>query len=979
MPPKSSSKSNAVDKGKNPSILDFFSRARPSHPSSSQTLVSQPPVKQKLSPRPDQEVISVSSGSHITVSSGTRSIITISDASSRPRASAPYDPMESISSRGAIRAGAHYHVAPAKGSPVKHSAKHSAASKTSFKRKAKLDSDSEIEPIEAVAYIPRSPARTRTSAPAPPKPTPFSAKENLTHQLPQVNPIRKKPRISSPEPRLPSPEPPIASSDPGELVPSSQSDEQNELRRPARDPIVVMQEVDRWRNEARSPVSLPMSEPEDMDVDLGHREATPDDVVVVHEPPRAVFTPEPSPEPQQQPMLLTPQQPRLLRSLPVTPVALTEASKTAKIIADIKAKAYADALSSPEASPLGELKELEDSSDEEDLFIGFNSKEDPFSSPLSPVPTTRYSLRDRGASSAASTSRKSPSPSSSRPSRAPPPRGLAVFTKIPKKVLPLDPLDALLKEKHRADKSGKGSVALRQAEDAMRAGSPLSEASDEGEPADWTNEDAARAAVKSHGHAWGAASPGPSNSDGDVSLNDEDRFRLLGEKRGKAVVGILASDRAKREAAKGKQKVLGVPLWEGNAILIDADPTIPTLPDHLCGQRVLALFKSSVETGDFAQAALLLSSGIFANLNLLEHEESVLYFCDLALSPRDTPLTSSAFHALSDTWNRPSVQSSGMPFRAVHSTLLRLGARQSAMDAIGWAAAPGVHGEPTQPSERDDVLYRLVRLVTMSAQSGQQKPSEIPDFVLALLLVGMDPSSSADLQREIMTAVDLLCKSLAPPTVISAEIETAICNKLLKFASNLQPINKAQLVTFLAGGSGRSARIARWVAHAVLTKSTTVEVDSDLPPLISLLELALSPETADGDPENSIHGIFDLYSNTDYTDLAFYTRVLAVAISNVEGYFLEAASTSAAAPVQASPGKPSTEKPDTPLTIVRNAIENLHSRIVDTRAAHLDRSRAKGALKQLSMRIYYQQEAASRSRRGGKKSRPIQQYFGKPK
>ncbi|KAJ7703109.1 hypothetical protein B0H17DRAFT_1127442 [Mycena rosella] len=959
-------------------ITDYFSRSSrvsSSLPSSSQTL-SQPPLKQRLPPRPDQEVISVSSTSHITVSSGTRSIITVA-SSSRTRPSGSYDPMESVSSRGATRA-AHYHVAPAaKSSSAKQPAKHSTASKSSFKRKAKLDSDSEIEQIEAVAYIPRSPARARASAPVPPKPTPFSEKENLTHQLPQANPSRKKPRISSPEPRLPSPEPPVALSDPGELVPSSQSDEQDELilRRPAaRDPMAVMQEVDRWRNEARSPVSLPMSEPED--VEMSPPEVTHEDVVVVEEAPRAVFTPEPSPEPQQQPMLLTPQQPRLLPSLPVTPVALTEASKTAKIIADIKARAYADALSSPENSPLGELKELEESSDEEeDPFSGFTRKDGPFSSPLSPVPTARYTLRDRGASSAASTSRKSPSPSSSRPFRAPPPRP------APKKVAPADPLGALLNEKRRADKGGKGGVAFQLAEAAMRAESPLSEESDEGKPEDWTDEAAALAAVKRHGHAWDTSSPGPSSSDGDeVSLNDEDRCRLLGDKRGKAVVGILASDRAKREAAKGKQKVLGVPLWEVDATPMDTDLAIPSLPGYLCGQPVLALFKSIVESGDLAQAALLLDSGIFATSNLLEHEDTVLYFCDLALSPRDTLLTTPAFRTLSQIWNSPSVRAPGMPFRAMHSTLMRLGAKQAVMDANEWVTAPGVHREPIQSSERDGVLFRLVRLLTISTLSAQQKPSEVPNFVMALLLVGMDPSSSAELQREIMIAVDVLCQSVAPTTDISTEIETTICNKLVKFASDLQPINKAQLVTLLAGGTGRSARIARWVAHAVLTRSMPISVEkySDLPPLTSLLEFALAPEIAEVDPEARIRGVFDLHNDTDYTDLGFYVRVLAVAISNVQGYVLEEARAPAAPPTPGSPGKPSTEKPDTLLMTVRNAIENLHSRIVDTRAAHLDRSRAKGALKQLSMRIYYQQEAASRNRRGNK-SRPIQQYFAKPK
>lgn len=130
----------------------------------------------------------------------------------------------------------------------------------------------------------------------------------------------------------------------------------------------------------------------------------------------------------------------------------------------------------------------------------------------------------------------------------------------------------------------------------MRAGSPLSDVSDNEEPENWTNE---AAAIEERGHAWDStSSPGPGTSDSeDVSLNDEDRCRLLGEKEGKAVVKILNSDREKRAAAKGKQKVLGVSLWEDDAVPMDTDLTIPSVPDHIRGQPVLALLKSSIDNG----------------------------------------------------------------------------------------------------------------------------------------------------------------------------------------------------------------------------------------------------------------------------------------------------------------------------------------------------------------------------------------------
>jgi hypothetical protein len=100
----------------------------------------------------------------------------------------------------------------------------------------------------------------------------------------------------------------------------------------------------------------------------------------------------------------------------------------------------------------------------------------------------------------------------------------------------------------------------------------------------------------------------------------------------------------------------------------------------------------------------------------------------------------------------------------------------------------------------------------------------------------------------------------------------------------------------------------------------------DLPPLISLIELALSPDIAELGPEGRKPSIFELHDDTDYDDLAFYVQVLAVAISNVPGYVQEEASQPVVV-APASPGKSSGEKPDTKLTLVRHAVENLHSRI----------------------------------------------------
>ena len=69
--------------------------------------------------------------------------------------------------------------------------------------------------------------------------------------------------------------------------------------------------------------------------------------------------------------------------MPPTPVALDAASKTAKIIADIKARALAKSMSSPEPALPEFIEELESSSDEEGILSVL---------PVTRIPVTRKNL-----------------------------------------------------------------------------------------------------------------------------------------------------------------------------------------------------------------------------------------------------------------------------------------------------------------------------------------------------------------------------------------------------------------------------------------------------------------------------------------------------------------------------------------------------------------------------------------------------------
>ncbi len=54
---------------------------------------------------------------------------------------------------------------------------------------------------------------------------------------------------------------------------------------------------------------------------------------------------------------------------------------------------------------------------------------------------------------------------------------------------------------------------------------------------------------------------------------------------------------------------------------------------------------------------------------------------------------------------------------------------------------------------------------------------EIPDVVLVLLAICLDPSTSSALQGEIVTALDTICHSIADPNVV-AELVRPLTRRL---------------------------------------------------------------------------------------------------------------------------------------------------------------------------------------------------------
>jgi hypothetical protein len=120
---------------------------------------------------------------------------------------------------------------------------------------------------------------------------------------------------------------------------------------------------------------------------------------------------------------------------------------------------------------------------------------------------------------------------------------------------------------------------------------------------------------------------------------------------------------------------------------------------------------------------------------------------------------------------------------------------------------------------------------------------------------------------------------------------------------------------------------------------------------------------------------FSITGSTDYDALTSHIAVLGVALSGIESYVAEESMLRKLAHVpEGSPRK----KEPVPLELIRARLDAIHGKIctfapplspfpwlispaVDTRAAHLDRSRAKGAIQRLSMRVHYQRTALSKT------------------
>lgn len=61
-------------------------------------------------------------------------------------------------------------------------------------------------------------------------------------------------------------------------------------------------------------------------------------------------------------------------------------------------------------------------------------------------------------------------------------------------------------------------------------------------------------------------------------------------------------------------------------------------------------------------------------------------------------------------------------------------------------------------------------IIYLRLRSRRLTTKEVPDILMAMILIANEPSSSFDLQREVMVAVDEICRSVASGADISAKL-----------------------------------------------------------------------------------------------------------------------------------------------------------------------------------------------------------------
>ncbi|TIB99212.1 hypothetical protein E3Q18_01643 [Wallemia mellicola] len=191
----------------------------------------------------------------------------------------------------------------------------------------------------------------------------------------------------------------------------------------------------------------------------------------------------------------------------------------------------------------------------------------------------------------------------------------------------------------------------------------------------------------------------------------------------------------------------------------------------------------------------------------------------------------------------------------------------------------------------------------------------------------------------LMTAMALLSMDSESDAGGDLSILSRVITALFNQSSEFQ----LQMLLSFPAGSLRALRMRRWLAWAVILEGRNEPIDIEryeLPPHIAPL---INELQAGGNDDNRSH--FEIDDDTDYGDVQNYIEILSIVLTDVETYIHQEKDLIIAQ---------RDEKRDDAIAIIIDALRKLSGKIIDTRSADLDKSKAKDTIQRLEMRLHWQ-------------------------
>lgn len=417
---------------------------------------------------------------------------------------------------------------------------------------------------------------------------------------------------------------------------------------------------------------------------------------------------------------------------------------------------------------------------------------------------------------------------------------------------------------------------------------------------------------------------------------------------------ILSVDQAlaKREEEAQKAAVIRErnKFWQPLEDDVMDDPSESCLPfpaDAECKSPSLRLLKKAMDDGNSHAAVALLNSGaLLADPSSLP-DEVIDWILDLCVLHPHAPLAVATLNFL-----RRSLEEETESFAEIE---LDIGTIRRHLTMLGmrneFSAALSDDGDSNEDTpvlskswvknagHRNDAILRLLDVVSIFATHQQIHSRDVPKIVLALILLGQDPDTTAETSRAISQAVASVLKTFdavdKPSRII--RLERDVCLTILDALAERSAAEALKFVSIIPRVDVRTARIARWTALGALKGSNAVKSAAQDEfmgvPNINSLALMVQPETEKEELASKFN--VDKAGTTDFKELRKNVSLLSVVLTDLSLY------------LKAPNAADNIEK------LIRS-IGYVSSGITDRSNEDHDRTEAKGEIQHLKIRVNYQ-------------------------